>query len=218
MKKDQTSITVHGPSSHNNINSIKILCTGNPSEPTIAKSVKKIFNTINVDNIICTYKTYNVDFASRTYGYDLRMYDKESENHFRHSLKKYNVLINASFIHNGGQMQILNTTYDEWQKGNIKNMHVFNIGSITEYTGRSSKFGMYGIDKRALKERSLQLVYMAKWKSKEIGGSFKSTHLTLGGLNDGKSGNENQLDMTYIAETIDWILRRPFDVPLISVE
>lgn len=171
---------------------MKILCTGNPNKPTLAKSIKKTFD--------------NVDFASTSTGWDLRMWDQNSENYFRNNIKKYDVLINSSFICNGGQMKILNITFEE----HINPIHVINIGSTTEYLGRKSSYGIISIDKRALKERSMQLNLQNE--------TFKSTHLTLGGLNDGQPGHENWLNMDHIAETIDWILRRPFNVPLIGIE
>lgn len=168
---------------------LKILCTGNPNHNTVARSVKKYFPT--------------ADFACRETGYDLRMWDKESEDFFKNNIINYNILINSSFISLGAQLKILNLTADLWNTG-----HIINIGSTSEYSGRDSEFGMYSIDKKSLKERSMQL----------NSNSLKTTHITAGGLNDGKPEHRNWLDIDNIALTIEWILKQPFSIPLIGVE
>lgn len=170
---------------------MRILCTGNPSKPTIARSVSKIFD--------------NVDYACSTTGWDLRMWDAESETHFRNEIKNYDVLINASFICNGGQMKILNTTYEE-----CDSMHVFNIGSTLEHLGVNNKYDILPIEKRSLRDRSLQL--------NNYRTNFKTTHITPAGLNDGQPGHENWLNMDYIAESIDWIIRRPYSITHITIQ
>lgn len=171
---------------------MRMLCTGNPNKPTVARSIKKIFPY--------------ADFVSTSTGWDLRLWDAERLKLFTDKIKHYDVFVNSSFICNGGQIQLLNLAYENY----IKKMHVFNIGSTLEYTTRESKWGMVGIEKRALRDRSMML------NCKED--NFKSTHITPGGLNDEQPGHENWLDMDHIAETIDWILRRPFDVPHIGIE
>lgn len=168
---------------------LKILCTGNPDHITVARSVKKYFPT--------------AEFACRQTGYDLRMWDTKSEDFFKKNIMKYNVLINSSFISLGAQLKILNLTADLWETG-----YIINIGSTSEYAGRDSKFGMYSIDKKSLRERSLQL------NSKKL----KTTHIISGGLNDGKIEHQNWLDIDNIALTIKWILKQPFSVPIIGIE
>lgn len=168
---------------------MKILCTGNPKHNTVARSVKKYFPT--------------ADFACRETGYDLRMWDKESEEFFKNNIINYNVLINSSFISLGAQLKILNLTADLWDMG-----HIINIGSTSEYAGRDSAFGMYSIDKKSLRDRSMQL----------NSNSLKTTHITAGGLNDGKPEHQTWLDIDNIALTIEWILRQPFSIPIIGVE
>jgi hypothetical protein len=49
-------------------------------------------------------------------------------------------------------------------------------------------------------------------------GKFKTTHMTVGGLNDNKSGNENNLDPIHIATTIKWILDQDINIPIIGIE
>jgi hypothetical protein len=150
----------------------------------------------------------NVDFASRATGYDLRFWDSGSEAHFREQIKKYNILINSSFICGGGQLALLESTHQEWSENNITG-HIISIGSTAEWLGSDSAYGIYSIQKRALRDRSLQL----NGKNK-----IKTTHLIAGGLNDGCAGHENWLNLTHIATTIKWILTNPFQTPLIEIQ
>ena len=165
---------------------MKILCTGNPQHQTVASAVQKVFP--------------DADFASRATNYDLRMWDEKSRQHFVENIAKYDILINSSFICNGGQMKILNETVEVWKQG-----HIFNIGSTAEY---DSKYGQYHVDKQALRARSLQL----------NGNRLKTTHIVASGLNDGEPGHETWIDLLSVAQTIQWILEQPFDVPLIGME
>ena len=167
----------------------KILCTGNPIDYTIARAVKEIFPT--------------ADFASRATGYDLRMWEPADEEFFCNNIVKYNVLINSSFISSGAQLKILELTKQKWKVG-----HVFYIGSTAEYEGRNSFFPKYSIEKRALRDTSLSL------NSRY----FKTTHMTVGGLNDMKPGNETALEPIQVAKTIKLILDSNINIPIIGVE
>ena len=174
-----------------------ILCTGNPAHNTVASAIKR--------------KYPNADFASRSNGYDLRFWAPSSEMYFIDRIKKYNILINSSFICNGGQLALLETTHRIWSENNIAG-HIINIGSSAEYTGVDNKdldFGSYSIQKRALRDRSLQL---------NNRNNIKTTHITAGGLNDNKPGHESWLSLDILADTIAWILDNPADIPLLAIE
>jgi hypothetical protein len=97
-----------------------ILCTGNPTHTTVASAVKQHFD--------------NVDFASRATGYDLRFWDSGSEDFFRDKIKNYNVFINSSFICSGGQLALLETTWQVWSSAGIRGT-IINIGSTSEFLG-----------------------------------------------------------------------------------
>lgn len=170
-------------------NNYKILCTGNPNDYTVARAIKQIFP--------------NADFACRSTGYDLRMWDPADEEHFKKNIVNYNVLINSSFVSNGAQQKILEITHGLWQSG-----HVFNIGSTAEYEGRNSFLPHYSVQKRALRDMSLSM----------CSSKFKTTHLTVGGLNDNKPGNENNLDTIHVATAIKWILDNNTQIPIIGIE
>jgi len=168
----------------------KILCTGNPLHHTVASGVKKIFPT--------------ADFACRSTNYDLRMWDQQSENHFRLNIKNYNVFINSSFISNGAQQKMLEIIREEWATG-----HVINIGSTAEYEGRQSSLPpIYCIQKRALRDLSLSLNST----------NFKTTHMTIGGVNDGMQGHENWLAPLEIAEIIRFVIDSKLNIPIIGIE
>ena len=167
----------------------KILCTGNPNDYTVARAVKTIFP--------------EADFASRNTGYDLRMWDPKDEEFFKTQIVNYNVLINSSFVSGGAQQKILEITADIWKKG-----HIFNIGSTAEYEGRKSFFPLYSVQKRALRDMSLSLNSL----------NLKTTHMTVGGLNDNKPGHEDWLEPIEIAKSIKWILESQVDIPIIGIE
>jgi hypothetical protein len=172
-------------------NEYKILCTGNPDDYTVARSVRKIFP--------------NVDFACRHTGYDLRMWEHATEDFFREKIKDYNVLINSSFISNGAQQKILEIAHELWHD---KDCHVFNIGSTAEYEGRNSFLPHYSVQKRALRDMSLSM----------SSAKFKTTHMTVGGLNDNKPENKDCLDTIEIANAIKWILDNKVNIPIIGIE
>ena len=167
----------------------KILCTGNPNDYTVARAIKQIFP--------------DADFACRSTGYDLRMWDPKDEEHFRKNIVNYNVLVNSSFVSNGAQQKILEITHELWTSG-----HVFNIGSTAEYEGRNSFFPLYSIEKRALRDFSLSM------NSK----CLKTTHMVVGGLNDNKPGNEKNLNPIEVARVIEWILKNNLNIPIIGIE
>jgi len=178
---------------------MNILCSGNPNHNTVASAIKKCFPS--------------VDFASRATGYDLRFWDPGSETYFKEQIVNYNIFINSSFICGGGQLSLLETTHDSWAKAGVCG-HIINIGSTAEYLGVNDRqvndkvYATYSIQKRALKDRSLQL---------NGANNIKTTHIIAGGLNDGKSGHETWLDLTHIANTVTWVINHPCLIPLIEI-
>ena len=172
---------------------MKILCSGNPSDMTVANGISKIFD--------------NAEFASRTTGYDLRFWDKGSKSHFQNNISNYDVFINASFICGWGQHQLLETTFYEWERLGIHG-HIINIGSTSEWEGVNSEFGTYTVQKQALQSRSLQLNNVS---------GIKTTHMVIGGINDGKKEHRNWMPPADIAKTIKWILNNCNNIPLIAM-
>lgn len=160
----------------------KILCSGNPNNMTVARGIKQFFPT--------------AEFASRNTGYDLRLWSIDDELHFKNKIIEYNVFINSSFISNGAQQKLLETTRNAWQSHNIVG-YVINIGSTAEYEGRNTNLPYeYCVQKRALKE--LSLMYNSN--------TFKTTHITIGGINDGQPGHENWISVYDIASIIKYVI------------
>jgi len=178
---------------------MNMLCSGNPSHNTVASAVKKYFPKAN--------------FASRATGYDLRFWNAGSETYFRKQIINYNIFINSSFICNGGQLALLETTHEEWSAAGIRG-HIINVGSTAEYIGvndnqvNNKTYASYSIQKRALRDRSLQL---------NGANNIKTTHIIAGGLNDGLPSHESWLDLTQVAETIGWVIEHSCLIPLIEI-
>jgi hypothetical protein len=173
---------------------MNMLCSGNPVHATVASAVQKVFP--------------DAHFASRATGYDLRFWDPGSESHFKEQIAKYNVFINSSFICNGGQLALLETAHNIWAASNITG-HIINIGSTAEWLGIDSKFPAYSIQKRSLRDRSLQL----NGKSR-----IKTTHIIVGGINDGIPSHAGWLDLENVANAIKWVLTHPCNIPLLQIE
>jgi len=176
-----------------------ILCTGNPDHVTVASAIKKKFP--------------HAKFASRSTGFDLRFWNPNSEDIFRKEIHNYNIFINSSFICGGGQLALLETTWDEWTKNNIKG-HIINIGSTAEWMSVASipldsVYGTYSIQKRSLRDRSLQL------NNKK---GIKTSHIIAGLLNDGKPENANGLSLDSLANTVDWIIHHAENIPLLEIQ
>ena len=85
---------------------------------------------------------------------------------------------------------------------------------MSEYLGvndsqaKDQIYAKYSIQKRALRDRSLQLNGL---------NNIKTTHIVAGGLDDGTPGHENWLDLTHIAKTIGWVIEHPCLIPLIEI-
>jgi hypothetical protein len=177
-----------------------ILCTGNPNGNTIASAIQKKFP--------------QAEFVSRATGHDLRFWDPGSEDLFRNKIKDYNIFINSSFICNNGQLALLEATYQEWANNGIQG-HIINIGSTSEWLGindvqiNDDAQGNYSIQKRALRDRSLQL------NNKK---GIKTSHIIAGGLNDGKPEHATWLNLDHVADAIAWILANPADIPLLAIQ
>ena len=177
---------------------IMMLCSGNPAHNTVASGVNQVFD--------------QCDFASRATGYDLRFWNEGSEDMFKENIVKYNVFINSSFICGGGQQQLLEVCHQEWSTHGTKG-HIISIGSSAEYIGvrgnLDEQYGRYSIQKRSLRDRSLQLSGV---------NGIATTHMALGGINDGKVGHEDWLNVIDIAKNIKWILEHKLDIKQIYME
>jgi hypothetical protein len=134
--------------------STKILCTGNPYVPGIAKHIKEFFP--------------EATFISRTNGYDLL--SLEGREKFKNIIKNYNVFINHSQLIPDGQVELLKIVNNSWNAG-----HVISIGSVLEFDKWSWIDKESAEEKRRLKELSLNLNNESFKTSYIIIGGLKST-------------------------------------------
>ena len=166
----------------------KIICTGNPKGIGIAQEIKKLYP--------------DTFFVSRETGFDLET--TEGVDKLKKKLLDYNVLINSTYIDTGFQQSVLEYTHSIWNTGNV-----FNIGSIDEYKKFNTETNKWFQSANSLKEKGLELTDE----------KFKVTHITVGGFQSYvKSGSEPTMHPRHIAETINWILNAPFEVPVIGVQ
>ena len=128
-----------------------ILCTGNPKKKTVAYAL-------------------GCDHVSLSSGWDFT--ELVTMERFRTNIINYNVFVNSSYIGLGVQLALMNIAYQAWMQKNIRG-HIITIGTTLEYSSDESQ---YAIDKRSLKQRSLEL-------SDQTGiTGVKSTYLILGGI------------------------------------
>lgn len=135
-------------------------------------------------------------FVSRGLGHDLTFDNLEA---VAELMARHNTFINSSYIAPGVQLALLELARKTWKFG-----HVINLGSVHEF-GHTSE---YANSKRALRDRSLE---MHDYR-------FRTTHLILGGIQDGDPEHVDWLPTEHIAQTIKWILEQPFDVPLLNMQ
>jgi len=173
---------------------MKILCSGNPQHKTIANGIQQVYPS--------------ADFASRSTGYDLRFWNVGSEQHFIDHIRNYDVFINASFVCTWGQHRLLEVTHDVWSQKQI-NGHIINIGSSAENLGIDSQFENYTVQKKALQK--LSLMYNNK-------SNIKSSHVVLGGFDNGDPTHRGWLDVKTIALTIKYVLEHDANIPIIGLE
>jgi|TARA_B110000908_G_C10017604_1_gene341473 hypothetical protein len=165
----------------------KIICTGNPVKPGIPNAVNTHFS--------------NVKFISLSNGYDLNT--EEGRQKFKSIIKDYNVFVNVAQLTNGSQEKLLKIAYETGMKG-----HVFNIGSIAEYKRWEWYDTNYTVEKRSLREASLEL----------CSEFFKTTHIIVGGFQDSTSADSSRMDPSEIVNIIKYILESSINIPIVGIE
>jgi hypothetical protein len=164
-----------------------ILCTGNPEKKTVAYAL-------------------GCDHISLSSGWDFT--DPVTMERFRTNIIDYNVFVNSSYIGLGVQLALMNIAYQAWMQKNIRG-HIITIGTTLEYSSDTSQ---YAVDKRALKQHSLEL-------SDQTGiTGVKSTYLILGGIANGEPKNSDYVIPDHIASNIFWVLSQDCRIPLLQLE
>lgn len=175
---------------------MRILCTGNEKNKTIAYAVKQ--------------KWPSATAISLSTGWDLSLTNQKNIDQFRAELVNYDVFINSSFIGPGVQAAILETVVDEWMSKDIKG-HVISIGTTLEWE-KSHIHSQYVKSKISLRE--LSLVYNQQTGITGV----KSTYLILGGVNDGQLENKDYIDPGSIADAINWVINFPDRIALLQLD
>jgi len=134
----------------------------------------------------------NIDFISRSNGFDLDMSDIKNQKKFIEKIRGYNTFINLSWVRLENQTKLLELISETWKFG-----HVINIGSVSDQLPTD-----YGKDKLALRELSLKLNTYR----------LRTTYIQLGEV------TENQLNPKDVGELISWLINSKFDVPIIGYE
>lgn len=116
--------------------SLRIICTGNPDVPGIAKHIKEIYP--------------QTKFISRSSGYDLTTNSGILE--FKSLLPGFDIFINHSQIASGVQENLLLYARKIWSSG-----HIFTIGSVLEFEQWSWIEPEVTHEKNRLKTLSLRL-------------------------------------------------------------
>lgn len=115
----------------------KILCTGNPSVPGIAKHIK----TLLPETV----------FLSRESGIDL-LTDAGIDK-FKEIIVDFDIFINHSQLPPTGQEKLLDVAATHWSTG-----HIISIGSVLEFDQFSWIDPVSAESKKRLKEKSLSLL------------------------------------------------------------
>jgi hypothetical protein len=165
-----------------------ILCTGNPNYLGIPMAVKNKYS--------------NTVFAHLSNGWDLTDFEK-----FKKEIANFNVFINHSSFNSTIQSQLLVIAANVWKENNIKG-NIFNIGSVIEYDFLRNHDKLYHAQKTSLKNLSIDL----------CSENIKTTHFIIGGVKTRYSYHTDKLECKHIVEMIDYILKFPYHIPLISVE
>lgn len=134
-------------------------------------------------------------FVSQSLGWDLTA----TSDRFTELLQNHNIFVNSSYIAPGIQLNLLNIVADSWKFG-----HIINVGSSHEYTEDSE----YARSKRELRDRSLALHTYR----------LRTSHIILGGLQDGTIEHTTWLNTDQVASAIKWIIEANFDVPVLGIE
>lgn len=171
----------------------KVLCTGNPDNPsTLASGFKKIFS--------------NITFLYKGAGWDLTDQSEYTKHKLKLLFSQHNTFINASYIGPGVQLDLLNLCNQS-----VKHCDVFNIGSTHEYDNLGS--AEYQQSKLELQRQSLKLNSYR----------FRTHHIILGQIckklnSTVDLADSNGLNIDLICSIIPWIIQQPFNVPLICID
>ena len=164
----------------------QVICTGNPDKPfTIAHGIKKLYP--------------NTTFLHKSNGWDFT--DPALELPLKEQFSKHNMFINASYVKQGIQYQLLDLCNQS-----VKYCDVINIGSTHEYDDG----GPLEYKKSKLNLRNLSLTLNTA--------RFKTCHLMLGHLKTSNDAYSRQIDIDTVCNLIPWVFEQSFEIPIMCVD
>jgi hypothetical protein len=169
---------------------MKILASGNPIQG-IAKSLALVLD--------------NIDFASRTNGFDLTK--AEDQKKFADKAKDYDVVIINSALWKFNQTVLLDVVYKTLLEAK-KPAHIVVIGSTTDRV-KNGKAWLYNAEKKALRDYSNTLSISSVW-----GAAPKVSYISFGTLSNNQEKHPDRKCMNIInaAEYIKWLINQPKNV------
>lgn len=180
---------------------LKILCTGNPQDPGIAKELQKLYP--------------NTTFISRSSGYDLLSNDGIDK--FKQIVSEYDVFINHSQLIPDGQVKLLTLASEI-----LKNARIINIGSVLEFDKWKWIDPESAKEKVKLRELSLSLNSESLKTTHIVVGGLKSTdddHMRLDPMDVAKSikwilESDIEVPLIYVENSSDeltkyWLSKKP---------
>lgn len=167
---------------------MRILTTGNPAYG-IAQAISEVIGG---------------DFASRATGHDLCSDD--GRNAFVEMSLGYDVVINSAALWRFNQSVLLEKLHTRWLEMGKKG-HIISLGSTAD-TGTSGKSWLYPIEKKALRDLSRNLSYMA------IGDcGIRVSYVSLGYVATPKVETKHpfkrKLQPNEVANLIKWVIDTP---------
>lgn len=171
---------------------MKLFCTGNPKKKTVAYALGR--------------NRGDCDTASLSSGWDFK--STASLDKFESTIVDYDVFINSAWIAPGVQIMLMDIAFRAWM-ANATIGHIINIGTTLENTIDQSE---YACDKRKLRRCSLEL-------SDQTGiTGVKTTHLILGGIDNGQPDNSDMVKTEHLASSIRWVLAQKSRIPLLQLD
>tara|TARA_B110000285_G_scaffold176811_1_gene198581 strand:+ start:1556 stop:2065 length:510 start_codon:yes stop_codon:yes gene_type:complete len=165
----------------------------------------KLFCTGNPKKRTVAY-ALGCDHASLSSGWNFR--SETALEKFSSTIVNYDVFINSAWISPGIQIKLMDIAYKAWMANNIKG-HIINIGTTLENTDDQSE---YAVGKRKLRKRSLEL-------SDQTGiTGVKTTHLILGGIDNGESDGQGMVKLDQLSSSIHWVVAQECRVPLLQLD
>ena len=173
---------------------MKMLITGNPKYGLAEACAKHIENS---------------DFASRANGYDLCT--DEGKDKLAELSLQYDVFVNSAALYQFHQTMLLYRVFKEWKKQDKQGL-IINIGSTIDWSQRAREWD-YSIQKKALRDASLELAMMTTWDNTK---NFRVSYISYGSLQTKnvheKHPTRTLMPLQQAVDVIKWVAHSPSTV------